>query len=554
MKRFSGDGRNVVYDLVVVGGGIYGATMVYTATLNGFKTLLLEKADFASGASANSQKVIHGGLRYLQTLNLKRTIESIREKQRYYFLFPHLIKPMPCIMPTSGWGTNGNEAFRIAFLLYKLIQKTICRGKLARNLDKQPKILSSQEVERHFPHVNRNTIRGGALWYDGLCVEPERVIVGLLKGAAQRGAQVSNYTEVKGICRVDETTLSVSLFDHQKKQQSQVKTRKVALCTGQWFKDDLGPGPVPKELETLTLVRGMNVILHSIYKSNVSFATKVQKADESRFLFVVPWKKYSIGGTYWEECPDASATWSEKDNVKKAFHSLLKQAISNGEIFPDVLSEHVACVPGKYKEKSEQNAAEQVLPHYRLIDREKMRPGDVLQIVGVKYTTAFNVVFRALKKLFPNHSTKDVLDCAALPYGSPVADVEQVKSIYEIRYKEILSTSQIKRVFELFGDELPQIIERYIRPLQEGKELLTEIVLYSGLTAFCVEEEMTLHLDDLIYRRLFPDTPELPSSELLDELANCMAILLRWSDQEKIEELKAVEKHRKENERDVSSK
>ena len=544
MKRLPPISQKEHYDLAVVGGGIYGAAMAYTATLNGLKTVVVDKADFCSGTSANSQKVIHGGLRYLQTLDLKRVVESIREKQRFYFLFPHLVKPLPCIMPTSGRGTSSNEAFRLAFLLYKIIEGAVCRGKLSRNLTKQPKIISKQEVKQHFSCDNQDAIRGGALWYDGLCDEPERVVIGLLKAAAQRGAQVSNYAEVTGISRLNRKTLAIMLFDHQNQEQFQLKASKVALCTGARFKDDLGLGPRPEEMETLTLIRGMNVILPSLFTANASFATKVTTDEKSRFLFIVPWKQYSIGGTQWEECPDDCLNWDDKDRVKESFNALLKQSICRDEPFPEICSVHVGCVPGTYKTKIEQNAAEQILSHYKIIDLEENRQGDVLQVIGVKFTTAFDVVYRALKKLFPAYTIKDVLRYDALPYGSPAGDIQQLMSLYEHRYKEILGSSQVRTVFELFGDELPQLIERYLRPLHDGGGPLTDIQLYSGLTAHCVEEEMTLHLEDLIFRRLFPDAPKLPPLELLDSLAECMAKLLRWPSQIKTAELETVLKRR----------
>ena len=92
--------------------------MAYYATLNNFKVALFEKDDFCGHTSANSQKVIYVGLRYLQSFDIKRVFESIRERQRFYALFPHLVQPLPCVLPLSGWGARSREAMGIAFLLY----------------------------------------------------------------------------------------------------------------------------------------------------------------------------------------------------------------------------------------------------------------------------------------------------------------------------------------------------------------------------------------------------------------------------------------------------
>jgi glycerol-3-phosphate dehydrogenase len=540
MNRFTPGTDELVHDLVIVGGGIHGASMSYTAALNGLDTVLLERDDFAAKSSANSQKVIHGGLRYLQRLDIKRVIESIREKQRYYFLFPHLVKPLPCILPTSGYCTGGNEAFRAAFLMYKMIVKVVCRGKLTAHLDKRPRLLAKQQVNRHFPHIAAENMRGGALWYDGLCVEPERVILSLLKGASMRGAGISNYTEVTSIKRVDDKTLSVLVYDHLRQQSFQLRARKVALCTGPDFKDDLGPGKVPAKLGEMTLIRGMNVILPPLFKSNASFAAKLRRGRESRFLFIVPWKKYSIGGTHWQECDDRTAVWSEKEQVKDSFRQLMQQAVPGRDVFPEILSEHVGFVPGRRRSTSDQSAAEQILAHFRLIDREEARRGDVLQVVGVKFTTAFDVALKGLRRLFPGAAVQDVLQFSALPWGSPADKPEKLMARYILRYQQLLTERQLEQLFSLTGSDLPRVVEKYLRPLQQKSQPLTDTAIYSGLTSFFIKEEMAVHLDDLIYRRLFPDTPVLPSMDLLVTLAGCMAELLLWSAEQKDSELERV--------------
>lgn len=541
MKRFTPDTQDTVYDLVIAGGGIYGSAMAYTASLNNLKAVVLEKGDFASSTSANSQKVIHGGLRYLQNLDIKRVVESIKEKQRFYHLFPHQVQPLPCVLPTSGWMTNSNEAFRMAFLLYGLLQKITCRGsKLSKHLDKKPHLLSKKEMVRRFSHLKPGDIRGGALWFDGLCVEPERVILGLLKGATRLGTKAANYAEIRSIERLDPNVLLVTVYDHQNEKTYQLKTRKVALCTGADFKDDLGPETVPQKLQDLTLIRGINILLPALFKSKTSLATKIRNGNESRFLFIVPWKKYSIGGTHWKECTNHKAPWDKRDETQETFHSLMQKALTNENTLPATLSCHLGYVPGVVQKQGGQTGAEQILPHFKLIDRESKQQGDVLQIVGVKFTTAFDVTFKALKKLFPQTPIQDVLEFSTRPYGSPAENELNLLEKYQSTYQFLLTGSQVKQLFNLVGSDLPRIVQNYLVPLQKDREPLDEIHFYKALTLFSVQEEMTLHLHDLIFRRLFPDSPELPEAQLLDSLAGYMAELLMWSAEQKRQELDQV--------------
>ena len=121
MKRNLAELTNNFYDILVVGGGIYGACVAWEASLRGLSVALVEKSDFCSATSANSQKTIHGGLRYLQNADFKRMRESIRERKTLLRIAPHLVHPMPVIIPTYGHGIKGKEALGLGMALNDLI-------------------------------------------------------------------------------------------------------------------------------------------------------------------------------------------------------------------------------------------------------------------------------------------------------------------------------------------------------------------------------------------------------------------------------------------------
>lgn len=538
MKRYSPENDAQLHDLLIVGGGIYGASMAYTAALNGIKTVLVEQDDFCQHTSANSQKVIHGGLRYLQTLDVKRVIESIHEKQRFYHLFSHQVKPLPCLLPTSGFTMKGNEAFRIAFLLYGLIEKLVCRGKLTKNLHKRPEILTKNEVTERFSHMEKEDVRGGALWYDGICNDPERVVVSLLQSTNKLGGQVANHMKVVSIERTKENSLAVTLRDKHTQKEHLIHTRKIALCTGSWFKDELGLGPIPKDLEEISLIRGMNVIVPALFRSSTSFATKTTHGSLSRFLFIVPWKDYSIEGTHWEDCPDPSAPWDAQQKTTDDFHDLTQSALSSDRAQSPVMSTHVGYVPGTQAGKPA--ASDRIMGHYKLVDREKDHNGDIIQVVGVKFTTAFDVVKKSLKKLFPEQQILDILQFSHLPYGSPAGKPSDLFSLYRQRYKDFLSYEQCMTLFDLFGSSMPEVVKTAIAPIRNGLEPISDLDLYKGITSYCVHNEMVYSLEDLIYRRIFPDNAKPISLDLLNILAEELARLLHWTSKETKEEITKV--------------
>ena len=109
------------FDLLVVGGGIYGLAVAYDAAQRGMAVALIERGDFGIGTSFNHLRTIHGGLRYLQTLDLRRARESVRERKTLARIAPHAVRPMPFALPLYRSLRAGKTAMRAGFLIDRLI-------------------------------------------------------------------------------------------------------------------------------------------------------------------------------------------------------------------------------------------------------------------------------------------------------------------------------------------------------------------------------------------------------------------------------------------------
>src|SRR3954470_7003260 len=119
---------STTFDLLVVGGGIYGLTLAYDAAQRGLSVALVERDDFGSGASFNHLRTIHGGLRYLQSLDLARARESVRERRTLARIAPHTIAPLPFALPLYRSILRGTMAMRAGFLLDRLVSTGRNRG------------------------------------------------------------------------------------------------------------------------------------------------------------------------------------------------------------------------------------------------------------------------------------------------------------------------------------------------------------------------------------------------------------------------------------------
>src|SRR5207247_3935806 len=190
MNRLAGlDGASV--DAVVIGGGMAGAGVARDLALRGASVALFEKGDFASGTSSKSSKLIHGGLRYLELMDFGLVRESLREKKTLERLAPHLVRPLPFLVPVYRGGTRGLVMVRIGLTLYNLLTpgKATDRYRLMR-----PAEALSLE-----PGIQPEDLRGVGYYFDDLLLFPERLCLENLLSSLRHGARAYNYCAVEEV-------------------------------------------------------------------------------------------------------------------------------------------------------------------------------------------------------------------------------------------------------------------------------------------------------------------------------------------------------------------
>jgi glycerol-3-phosphate dehydrogenase len=219
------------YEVVVVGGGIYGALAAVHAAHRGLRTLLVEAGDFGAATSFNSLRTIHGGLRYLQWLDFARARRSNRQQLWWLEQFPDLVETRCCLMPLYGRGGHSRSAFRAAGLLARLA------GMRRLAVDSHGssalvQLLTSEEVRRRLPGIPATGLQGAALWQEGFMPESSRVIVECLRWAVAAGATVLNYAELTGAEPDRQAHVRLSLLDHASARRVSVRAAAVINAGG----------------------------------------------------------------------------------------------------------------------------------------------------------------------------------------------------------------------------------------------------------------------------------------------------------------------------------
>src|SRR6185436_13733637 len=156
------------FDVLVVGGGIYGLTVAYDAAQRGLSVALVERDDFGSGTSFNHLRTIHGGLRYLQSLDLARARESVRERRTIARIAPQAVRPLPFAVPLYRSIMRGKMAMRAGFALDRIVAAGRNRGVPSSHRLPGGRVVSRSHAAQRFPGLRRQGLTGAAVFYDYL--------------------------------------------------------------------------------------------------------------------------------------------------------------------------------------------------------------------------------------------------------------------------------------------------------------------------------------------------------------------------------------------------
>ena len=285
------------FDLVVIGAGVHGACVARDAALRGLRVAVLERGDLGGATSHNSLKTIHGGIRYIQHLNFSRTRLSIRERTIWLRTAPHLVRPLPFLMPTYGHGMRGPAAMFAGIMLYRLLGQGLGIG----SADVPPGwVMGAGTCREMMPGVPAHGLTGGAVWYDAQIRFADRAVLEILTDAAAHGADVANYAEVTDILQADGVVTGVAVRDGLNGETFEVGARLVINAAGPWARSLAAD--LPDAMVRVPLTRSMNIVT-SRQAPDMAFSIKSARESDSklgktkRLYFMVPWEGVTVFGT-----------------------------------------------------------------------------------------------------------------------------------------------------------------------------------------------------------------------------------------------------------------
>lgn len=292
------------FDIVVVGGGITGAGVALDAAARGYSVALVERADYASGTSSRSSKLVHGGLRYLQNFDLGLVREALLERQLMVKLAPHLVRPLPLVVPAFE-GQRPDRLVGVGLNLYDVMAVDKLRrrrrdgegdGEEFRDWSpERHRVISGDEVVERLPALESRSPTSGYLFYD--CqTDDARLVLTVLAEAERFGAVCCNRVEVLELVEEVGRARGVCVRNRETGEVFDVRAQTVVNATGVWA-DRLRPGELHDEAEVPVIrpSRGTHITL--AHETLPLIDGAIVPAGSGRSIFALPWLGSTLIGT-----------------------------------------------------------------------------------------------------------------------------------------------------------------------------------------------------------------------------------------------------------------
>jgi glycerol-3-phosphate dehydrogenase len=516
------------FDVLVVGGGIYGLTIACDAAQRGLSVALVERDDFGSGASFNHLRTIHGGLRYLQTLDIRRARESIRERRTLARIAPQTMEPLPFAIPLYRSVMHGKLAMRAAFLLDRIIAFDRNRGVPAPLRLRAGRIVSRHTAIQEFPGLRRQGLTGAAVWQDYVTTEADRLTCAWALGAAEHGAVLANHVEAIAPLMQGDRVAGVRAVDRTSGRELEISARIVVNATGAQIDQLVAPRD---PAQRMPMLKAMNLIT-SRDAGDVALGGR---SSNGRFLFLVPWRERAVFGTWESGQPCAPDDRGVNEAEVAAFIVELNQAFPSLDLkMADVTHVHRGVVP----------AIAHAHGRLTLQGREQIstdRPG-LVSVAGTKYTTARAVAERVTTSLLAALERPPVACRTAvtpLP-GGTIRDISLTIADARREHDEGLPTDTIPHLVAAYGSRYRDVLEIAQARPEWRTRLASQSPVIGAELIWAVRHEMALTLADAMIRRTPLGALGYPGDAAVERAAALVSQELGWTAERTAQEIASV--------------
>lgn len=454
------------WDVIIIGGGATGLGAAVDAACRGYKTLLVERFDFAKGTSSRATKLVHGGVRYLAQGNIKLVRDALKERGLLLKNAPHVSSKIQFVIPNYTWWAK--IYYGIGLKIYDALS-----GKLGLG---NTNIVSAKKAIEYLPEIERKNLCGAVIYTDGQ-FDDARLAINLAQTAVENKATVLNYMAVVGLLKEDNKIIGVVCKDAFSENVYQLKAKVVINATGVFVDDIMNMDNNDGE-NIVAPSQGIHLVIEKKYFKSDK-ALMVPKTSDGRVLFAVPWHNHVIVGTTDTAVNKIDIEPLPLQEEVNFILQNLNQYLSADIITSDVKSVFVGLRP-LVKRKGAKNTSLLARDHTIIISESRM-----ITITGGKWTT-----YRKM--------AEEVINNATL-----VGNLPKQKSITTDMHIHGYTNEQIgEEHLKVYGADAVEIKRLYIENNLWQEKIHANFNYTKAQIIWAVRNEMAQTVEDILARRI----------------------------------------------------
>lgn len=520
-------------DVAIVGAGINGAAIAREAALRGLSVLVVDKADVCSGTSAWSSRLIHGGLRYLEHGELRLVHESLHDREQLLHIAPHLVRPVPFVVPLYPHNHKPAWMFRLGMVAYDALS--------ARKSVPRHRRLGRKAVAVELPSLNRDGLSGALRYYDGQVVFAERLVLETLLSAIDAGAVALTYATVTEVLTEAGGATGLRIHDQLTGRDVTVSARTVVNAAGPWV-DSVNEGmSLPRQIGG---TKGTHLVVDP-FPGAPDVCVYYEARSDNRPILVIPWNgRYLIGTTddHFDGDLDTTAgTEDEIDYLLAETNILLPRARLTREA---IHYTYAGIRPLPYRPGAKPGS----IPRSHLILTHDT-VANLVTVVGGKLTPHLSLGTEVVDKLASLLGRTLPPSTAAhrpLP-GAPSGNTDWAAEEARLR-TELQATGWpdelTERLLAVYGVRCRELLALTAGTPELGRVVGTgRSAVLAAEVEVAVRQEGAAHLADILHRRTMVGFEPGNGREIEREVAEIAAPLLGWSADDVEREVAAHERY-----------